>query len=210
MYLTIILKTTFLYFFIMLAYRIMGKKEVGQLGVIDLIVSILMAELAAISIEDDKSSLFISITPIVVLIVLQVGLSFISLKSSKFRSLIDGRPITIIKDGKIRFNVMSKLRYSLDDLIGQLREQGIESLENVNYAILENNGKLSVFEKCRNYPLPIIVDGDIDEFVLREIKKDKIWLYNLLNKKRIKLEDVFYAFYTQKGTYIITRNDLIK
>ena len=80
MYLSIILKTSFLYFFIMVAYRIMGKKEVGQLGVIDLIVSILMAELAAISIEKSSSSLFISIVPIAILVFLQIFLSYLSLK----------------------------------------------------------------------------------------------------------------------------------
>lgn len=209
MYFIIILKTTFLYFFILLAYRIMGKKEVGQLGVIDLIVSILMAELAAISIENSSSSILISIVPIASLVVLQVFLSYLSLKLPSIRKIIDGQPSVLIKAGKIKFKVMSKLRYTLDDLMGQLREQGVMSLEEVDYAVLENNGKLSVFTKDKNYPLPIIVDGYIDKDVLKEIKKDEKWINNLLNKKGIKLEDVFYAFYKHDGTYIITYKDLI-
>lgn len=209
MYLSIILKTSFLYFFIMVAYRIMGKKEVGQLGVIDLIVSILMAELAAISIEKSSSSLFISIVPIAILVFLQIFLSYLSLKIPSIRNMIDGHPTVIIKNGKVRFNVMSKLRYTLDDLISQLREQGIKSIEEVNYAVLENNGKLSVFEKDKEYPLPIIVDGHIDKFVLKEINKDEKWVMELLSKKNIDLDKVFYAFYKHNGTYIITYNELI-
>ena len=123
--------------------------------------------------------------------------------------MIDGHPTVIIKNGKVRFNVMSKLRYTLDDLISQLREQGIKSIEEVNYAVLENNGKLSVFEKDKEYPLPIIVDGHIDKFVLKEINKDEKWVMELLSKKNIDLDKVFYAFYKHNGTYIITYNELI-
>ena len=132
------------------------------------------------------------------------------MKNSKIRTFIDGHPSVIIKEGKVKFNVMSKLRYTLDDLISQLREKGVKSLEEVDYAVLETNGNLSVFQNTKEYPLPIILDGDIDFHVLKEIKKDKKWIDNMLNKKKIKLEDVFYAFYTKDRTYIIKKSDLIK
>ena len=209
MYFDIIFKTTILYIFIIIVYRIMGKKEVGQLGIVDLIVSILIAELAAISIEDDKSSIFISIIPIVVLVIIQVLLNYISLKSDKFRKLIDGSPTIIIKEGKIKFKEMSKIRYSLDDLITQLREQGIKSIEDVDYAILENDGKLSVFKKCKDFPMPIILDGNINNDVLKEIGKNTKWVYEILDRKKLKLDNVFYAFYTNDKTFIITKKDLI-
>ena len=209
MYLDIIFKTSVLYIFIIIVYRIMGKKEVGQLGIVDLIVSILIAELAAISIEDDKSSIFISIIPIVVLVIIQVLLNYISLKSDKFRKLIDGSPTIIIKEGKIKFKEMSKIRYSLDDLITQLREQGIKSIEDVDYAILENDGKLSVFKKCKDFPMPIILDGNINNDVLKEIGKNTKWVYEILDRKKLKLDNVFYAFYTNDKTFIITKKDLI-
>lgn len=209
MYLDIIYKTAILYIFIIIVYRIMGKKEVGQLGIVDLIVSILIAELAAISIEDDKSSVFVSIVPIIILVVIQVLFNYISLKSDKFRRLIDGNPTMIIKAGKIKFKEMSRLRYSLDDLITQLREQGIKSIEEVDYAILENDGKLSVFKKCKDYPMPIILDGIINQDVLKEIGKSDKWVDEMLKNKNIELENIFYAFYTQNKTFIITRNELI-
>lgn len=205
MYLNLIYKTTILYFYIVLSYRLMGKKEVGQLGIIDLIVSVLIAEIAAMSIEDNTKSIFISIVPITILVIIQISLSYISLKNAKIRKLIDGNPRVIINKGKINFSEMSKIRYSLDDLLSQLREQGIKSIEEVKYAILENNGKLSVFEKSNIYPLPLIIDGVIDYETLNNINKNQEWLDKLIRKKQIKLENIFYAFYTREKTYIILK-----
>lgn len=209
MYLNMIYKTVVLYFFVAIVYRIMGKKEVGKLGIVDLIVSVLIAELAALSIESEDRSIFMSIVPIVILVAIQVILGFITLKNNKIRNLIDGTPATIINNGKVNFSLMSKMRYSLDDLISQLREQGIGSIEEVNYAILENNGKLSVFEKNTDYPMPIILDGSIDYKVLREINKDDKWVMKILKDKEIKLEDVFYAFHSKNKTFIIKKSDVI-
>lgn len=208
MYFIIIWKTVFLYLFIMVGFRIMGKKEVGQLSVIDLIVSILIAELAALSLESHEQSILRSIVPITTLIIIQITLSYLTLKNSTIRTVLDGKPVVIIKDGKLNFSGMSKLRYSLDDLILQLREQGYQSIEEVSYAVLENNGSLSVFEGTHEYPLPIILDGVIDETVLHEIGKDKGWLMKLLDQRKITLENVFYAFYRKNKTFIITKSEL--
>ncbi len=207
MYINLVIKTTVLYVYIMLCYRLMGKKEVGKLGIIDLIVSVLIAELAAMSIESDETSILVSLIPIAVLVVIQISLSYISLKSVKVRKLIDGSPKIIINKGKVDFKEMSKLRYSLDDLISQLREQSIKSIEEVKYAILENNGKLSVFTDDNIYPMPIIVDGVIDNYTINNMNKDTSWVYNLLKKNNIKLENVFYAFYTKNKTFIIKKDD---
>lgn len=209
MYTNIILKTVVLYFFIILSYRIMGKKEVGKLGIVDLIVSVLIAELAALSIEEVESSIFISIVPIVVLVVIQVVFGYISMKNSKIRNFVDGTPKIIIKDGKLNFSVMSKLRYTLDDLLSQLREQSVKSIEEVKYAILENNGKLSVFDKNAEYPLPIIIDGVVDYVVLKDLHKEVKWITKMLEEKNLKLEDVFYAFYAKGKTFIIKKSDLL-
>lgn len=207
MYINLVIKTTVLYVYIMLCYRLMGKKEVGKLGIIDLIVSVLIAELAAMSIESDETSILVSLVPIAVLVVIQISLSYISLKSVKVRKLIDGSPKIIINKGKVDFKEMSKLRYSLDDLISQLREQSIKSIEEVKYAILENNGKLSIFTDDNIYPMPIIVDGVIDNYTINNMNKDTSWVYNLLKKNNIELENVFYAFYTKNKTFIIKKDD---
>ena len=186
----------------------MGKKEVGQLSIIDLIVSILIAELAAMSIEETERSIFVSVIPIALLVIIQVSLSLLTLKSNAFRKFIDGNPQILVNKGKVNFKQMQKTRYSLDDLISQLREQGIKNLDEVNYAILENNGKLSVFSDNNVYPMPIILDGVIDVDTVKNMNKDIDWVYNILNKNKLKLNEVFYAFYTKDKTYIIKKSEI--
>jgi len=212
-YIKIILRMSFFYFFIILIYRMMGKREVGQLGIIDLIVSILIAELVAISVEDGSKSLLSSVIPIMCLVVLQIVLSYTSLKSPKIRNLLDGQPTFIIKSGKVNYNEMIRQKYNLDDLLTQLREKGYRNIEEVEYAILENNGTLSVFgydRKKRNspIPMPIILDGKIQEDTLREMGKDDDLVYRMLDKRKIRLEEIFYAFYKDKNIFIIRYDDL--
>jgi len=143
--LIITVKTIFFYFFIILAYRIMGKREVAQLGITDLIVSILIAELVAISIENFNDTILNTVIPISLLVLLEVLLAFISIKSKKIRYFFDGKPSLIISNGQINYKEMVKLRYSLEDLLFQLRQNSIKSIEEVEYAFLESNGKLSIF-----------------------------------------------------------------
>ncbi|MDO4963446.1 MAG: DUF421 domain-containing protein [bacterium] len=209
MYFSLVLKTVFMYFFIIFVYRLMGKKEVGELSIVDLIVSILIAELVALSIETDNKSILVSVIPILVLVGVQILVSYITLKNEKIRDIIDGKPTVIIKNGKLNFTEMSKLRYSLDDLLTQLRLNGIKSIDKVKYAVLENNGNLSVFSDNDDYPLPLILDGVVDYNVLSEIKKDYNWLIKILKNKSLNLDEVFYAFYTNGKVFIITKNQLL-
>lgn len=206
-YLLVIFRTLVFYCIIILVYRFMGKREVGQLGIVDLIVSILIAECAAISIDNREESIFLYILPIAILVAVQIGMAFLSLKSNKIRDLFDGNPSVIIASGKVNFSEMMKQRYNLDDLLTQLREEHIRSIEEVDYAILETSGKLSVFKKdAKNvgqYPLPLILDGKIDGKTLKFIKKNKKWVDSVLKKDNVTLEDVFYAFYKDDKLYII-------
>ena len=208
----VIIRTIFFYLFIFVIYRIMGKREVGQLSITDLIVSLLIAELTVISIEDYEKSMLYSLIPIVILVLLQCILSYISLKKPKFRIFLDGNPSVIIKGGKINYNEMLKQRYNLDDLLVQLRDKGYRSIEEVEYAILESSGTLSVFPYDTGkspLPLPLILDGDIQEDTIKHLKKDKKWVYNFLDKKDIKLSDVFFAFYKDRNIFIIKNDDLL-
>ena len=212
-YIKIVLRTGFFYFFIIIIYRLMGKREVGQLGILDLIVSILIAELVAISVEDTSKSILTSVIPILCLVILQMFLSYASLKNDQIRSLLDGNPSFIIKNGKINYKEMIKQKYNLDDLLTQLREKGERNIQNIEYAILENSGNLSVFpyNQKRNkspMPMPIILDGKIQYKTLKEMNKDKKFILDLLEKDNIKLIDVFYAFYKDKSVFIIKYNDL--
>lgn len=211
-YIVILIRTVIFYFFILLLYRIMGKREVGQLGIIDLIVSILIADLVVISIENYNKSMLYTLIPISILAILQLILAFISLKKPKFRNFLDGNPSVIIKDGKINYKEMVKQKYNLDDLLVQIREKGYRSIEEIEYAILENNGTLSVFNYAKEktpLPLPLILDSNIQTDTLKHLKKDEKWVYNLLQKKNININEVFYAFYKDKNIFIIKTSDLV-
>lgn len=204
-------RTIFFYFLVVLAYRVMGKREISQLEIIDLIVSILMAELIAISIENMDDSIILTIVPIVALVILEIVLAKLSLKSRKFNELMSGKPSLLIVNGKIKFKELIKNRYSLDDILLELRQNGIKSLSDVEYAILEPNGKLSVFKynilKTKSdFPLALIIDTVIQEDTLKYLKKDKEWLINKLHSKNILLNDVFYSFYKNNKIYIINKN----
>ena len=213
-YIIVLERTVLFYVIITFLYRFMGKREVGQIGIVDLIVSILIAELAAISIDNREESVFLSIIPIIVLVLIQIVMSYISLKNAKVRDAFDGTPSVMINRGVVNFKEMVRQRYNLDDLLTQLREQHIRTIEEVDYAILESSGKLSVFQKENNkfgdYPLPLILDGVIQPETLTQIKKSKTWIERTLKDYQVKIEDVFYAFYKNKGLYIIKKSDLDK
>ena len=210
---TVLFRTLFFYFFVLVAYRLMGKREIGQLGVIDLIVSILIAELVAISIEETENPIYLTIIPIAVLVLLEIVFAYISIKSRKFRNIFDGKPSLIIANGKINYKEMIKQRYSLDDLLISLRMQGIKELDMVEYAFLEPNGQLSIFKynlfKLKSsYPMPLILDGSIQKGALKHIHKTEAWLKSELSNKNLTYEDIFYAFYKNKKIYIIKKTEV--
>ncbi len=128
----------------------MGKREIGELSILDLVVFIMLGDIAVVAIENTRILFCIFLLPMFVLLFLQVVLSFISLKSSNFDKLLDGQPSIIINNGKIDEKVMRKQRYNFDDLLTQLREQGIIDVNEVQFAILETSGKLSVIKKEQN------------------------------------------------------------
>lgn len=209
--LIVLFRTLLFYVIITLVYRFMGKREVGELSIMDLIVSILIAELAAMSIDKYKANLLITIVPIFALVIDQVVTAKVSLKSPKLREKIEGEPSVIINRGKVNFEEMLNQRYNLDDLLTQLREKGIKNLEEVDYAILETSGNLSVFlkGKDKNYPLPIILDGKVEEETLVQIGKSHEWLNKDLERKNTEIEKVFYAFYKNNNLFLI-KNESVK
>lgn len=192
----------------------MGKREIGQLSVQDLVVSILIAELVAISIEKHDETILFSVLPILLLVILEVIFGYISIKSYKFRKVIEGKPALIICDGKIIFKELIKQRYSIQDLLLELRMSGIKNIEDVEYAVLENNGKLSIFKYnfmkiSSSYPFPIIIDGVIQKDTLNYLKKDKYWIDDYLKKNNLKLTDVYYAFYKNDKLFVIEKDKSI-
>ncbi len=181
-----IVRTIFLYLLILIIFRLMGKREIGELSVFDLVVNIMIAEMAVMAIEETTTVMLHSVASIIVLMMIQITMARLSLKSKKFRDLVDGSPTIIINQGKIDEKAMRQQRYNFDDLLQQLREKDIHNIADVEFAILEPSGKLSVFEKDKmedDITLPLIIDGKIQMDHLRRIKQTELWMKQQLKKK---------------------------
>lgn len=204
---TIIFRTFLYYFLFLVLFRIMGKREVGELGINDLLVSVLFAEFATLAIEKYNEPLIVTLIPVGIIVGLEIIISYLSLKNAKFRELIDSKPSLIIKDGKINFKEMERQRYGIEDLLTQIRDKGIKSIDEIEYAILENNGKLSTFlyDNKNLYPMPLIIDGLIQYETLADINKSKEWLFKILKNEKTELDKVFYAFYKNNKCFIIKK-----
>ncbi|MCM3441999.1 DUF421 domain-containing protein [Metabacillus halosaccharovorans] len=187
-YLTILIRTLLLYFLIVFIFRVMGKREIGELSILDLVVFIMIAEMAVTAIEDPKDPLVHTVIPMLILMIIQISLAYISLKNQKIRHLLDGKPTIIINQGKVDEHAMRTQRYNFDDLMTQLRDKDINNVADVEFAILEPSGKLSVIEKQNKskkqteLQLPLIVDGIIQENNLDIIQKNNLWLRQQLKK----------------------------
>src|SRR5690554_1086021 len=140
-------RTILTYFIVFLMLRLMGKREIGKLSVFDLVISIMIAEIAVFVIEDPKKPLIEGILPMVTLVGIQILIAFVSLKSLWIRQAIDGAPSIIIDNGKIQRDEMKRQRYNLSDLLLQLRQNLVTDISEVAYAILETTGKLTVVKK---------------------------------------------------------------
>ncbi|MEN0663449.1 DUF421 domain-containing protein [Caldifermentibacillus hisashii] len=204
------LRVVVVYLLIVLIFRLMGKREIGELGIIDLVVFIMIADIAVIAIERYNESFFKPMLPMGILVLIQVIFSQFSLRSRNFRKLVDGEPIIIIKDGKIIEKQMKKQRYNFDDLLMQLRENNIRYISDVEFAILEPTGKLSVIKKEKNktgYTVGLIIDGELQEEKLSELNLNKEWLYDELNKRGIKnLKEISFCSYENGKLYIDKNN----
>lgn len=159
----ILLRTIIGYSLLVLLMKFMGKREIGQLSLFDLLILLTIVDIMVVGIENYKSNYLYAIIPMTLVAVIQKVIAYVALKNNKFRTMIDGNASVIIENGKINIKEMRKNRYNMDDLYSQLREKGYTSPTEINFAILENNGKLNVFPKGKNdyFPLPIIISGKL-------------------------------------------------
>ncbi|MGH1283548.1 DUF421 domain-containing protein [Bacillus toyonensis] len=209
---SIIGRTMLLYIIILIIFRFMGKREIGELSVLDLVVFIMLGEMAVVAIENTDKSLWHQLVPMTFLMCIQIILSVISLKFQRFRHLIEGEPAILINAGKIDEKKMKKQRYNIDDLMMQLREQGVGDVRDVEYAILEPSGKLSVFQKQKSkkskndtpiFTLPLIIDGEIQSNHLQMIEHTDEWLIEKL--KNLGYNDITQILYCsfQNGQFFV-------
>ncbi len=204
-------KTVLCYFFLLICLKIMGKREIGKISAFDIVVFFVISELFSLSLNEPEHSILRSIIPVAIIVILQLISAFISLKFPKFRRGMEGEMTYIIYKGKILQNEMKKQRYTIEDLLSQLRSKDIQSPEEVEYAILENNGMLNVIKKdqCELVsPDPLIMDGKINHTTLKRLGKEESWLIEELSKTSTPVpKEIFLALYLKSGFLIIPYED---
>lgn len=210
MVLSLITKTIILYLVVVAAMRVMGKRQIGQLQPFEFAVAVMISELAAIPLTEDGKDFYHSIIPIIVLLVFQLLISFMSIKGVRIREIICGRPSLLIRNGKILEKNMRKEMYTINDLLEQLRFYSIPSVRDVEYGILETNGQLSVLLKSNKRPVTpedlninpprecfdhdVIIDGKLIGRTLEKLNLKREWVDQQLKEHGITdYSHVFYA-----------------
>ncbi len=214
----VIIRTLILYLTTVIALRIMGKKQIGQLQPYELVVIIMIAELAAIPMQNTNIPLINGIIPIFILFASEVTLSYISLKSETARGVICGKPSILINNSEIMEDELRRLRYNINDLLEQLRLKNVTNIADVAYAILETSGQLSVILKSQNRPLQpkdmniitppdllpttLIIDGYVMDENLKKLELSIDWLKGELEKDGISdFNKIFFACLDSQGNF---------
>lgn len=217
-------RAALLYLILLASVRIMGKREIGALSPSDLVVAILIAELASVPIDNPNMPLWHGIAPILAIVAMQILFSYGSMRYLRLRYFLEGTPAVVIKNGEIIQSVMRQNRYNLDDLMQQLREKGWPDPADVEFAVLETNGSLSVIPKSQHRPvspadlgietayegLPhiFIRDGRVDDKALQECGLDRKWLENELRKRQMgSSAEVFLAVLNSKGELYVQKKE---
>lgn len=204
-------KTVICYFFLLLCLKVMGKREIGKISAFDIVVFFVMSELFSLSLNEPEHSILRSVIPVTIIVILQVISAFIALKLPKFRRGVEGDLTYIIYKGKILQSEMKKQRYTIEDLLVQLRSKDIQSPDEVEFAILENNGTLNVIKKDQCdlvTPDPLIMDGKINKTTLKRLGKDEEWLLEVLKEKSdLPVEKIFLAMQLKSSFLIIPLED---
>lgn len=209
----VFVRALLLYFVVVVVIRMMGKRQVAEMQPFELVIMIMIAELAATPMEDVGIPLINGIIPIIALLSIQVLISYFSLKSEKFRDFICGKPSILIHKGRIDQSELRRLRVSINDLLEALRNKDYFNISDVEYAILETNGQMSIVPKAdkrpvvisdlksdddiqdEELPVTLIVDGRLNDTKLKKAGYDKGWLMDQLRKQNIdNIESVFFAF----------------
>ena len=215
---TAFFRTIILYLLLMVGLRLMGKRQIGELEPSELVLTLIISDLAAVPMQDFGIPLVNGVFPIVILLCLSMVLSFINLKSVRFRAILCGKPAIIIRDGRLIQQAMNKTRLTIDELYEQLRGQGVTDLRTVKYAILETNGKISILLYAQENPvtpknlgtpvqddvlLPILLinDGRVMTDNLRASGRDMNWLEKQLKSRKLSSpREVFLLTVDEAGT----------
>lgn len=214
--LIVFIRTLILYAIVVIVMRVMGKRQIGQLQPFELAIAIMISELAAVPMQNTGIPLINGFIPILTLLAAQIAMSFIALKSVRARGIICGKPNILIENGKINEKNLRKEMYTLNDMLEQLRIQGSANIADVEYAILETNGQLSIIQKSQKrplspedlnistkyegLPLDFVIDGNVNHKNLEKANLDVQWLKSELRKLGINdLKEVLFASLDSEG-----------
>lgn len=221
--LTIFIRTVIIYFILTVIMRVMGKRQLGELDVGELVITIILSEIATYPISNPERPMLEAIVPIITLASLEILMSALILKVPFFKSILSSKPAVLVSRGIIDFKAMKKVRISLEELVSQVRQNGIYDLNEVDYAILEENGKMSVIPKNANRQPDksdlkvycpdtgimhlVISDGTVSSHGLDTIKKDRAWLDRKLSRLGIPINDIFCMTVDDSGRIFIQKKD---
>ena len=214
-------RTLLMYGVILAAVRVMGKRQISQLQTSELVVTLLISELAMLPIQEGNLPLWTGVLPMAVLVLCELLVSFGMLKSSRFRKLVCGSPTVVIQRGEILQNEMRRLRITTEDLMEQLRQNGVFYLEDVAWAIIETNGMMNVIRRPEEDPVTprqlqlkpeppvletsVISDGEVSLHSLKLVGKDRDWLDRRLKEQGIAVKDIFLMTARSDGKWRIIK-----
>ncbi len=222
MFVTLI-RTVILYIFAIVSIRIMGKRQIGELQPSDLVVTLLISQIISIPIQDTDIPLVNTMIPILLLVGFEIITSALNMKSIKFRSLMQGHPVVIINNGNLDQKLLKDLRFTVDDLLESLRQKDVFDISQVQYAIVETNGQLSVLLKPENdtvtredldlspapqgYKCPVVIDGKIveDDFKICNTSTEKI--NKIIKKEKLQIKEILLMTVDSVGNHTIIRKD---
>ena len=212
-----ILRTVILYVFIILAIRLMGKRQISDMQPSELVVTLVVSDIASLPMQNTSQPLLSGVIPVLVLVSLEIAASALMMKSRLFRRLICGNPVVVIEDGKLLQKQLKRLRMSAEDLFAQLRQQDIFSIDEVQYCIVETNGSISVLEKPQNrvptaqdlgvtiddkkLEAVVVCDGELLDDGLKLCSGSRMQVDNILQENNAMLSEVFILTLDGNGKY---------
>ena len=217
----IFFRTILIYLFLICVLRLMGKRQIGELQLSELVTALLLSELVSKPITDTNTPMSYAVLPILVLICLEIINTFVVTKCVPLRRFLDGTPSILIREGVLNQKEMSRVRLTVEELLAELRQKNIASISEVGYAIMEQNGRLSVFPKVANRAAtpedlqlspqekgvahPLVVDGHISQYNLNLCAKSEAWLLGRIRANRCTLKDVFLFTLDDAGNEFLIR-----
>ena len=222
--LTILVRTIIVYVILLAALRLMGKRQLGELEISELVTTLLISEIASLPIADQTIPVIHAVIPLVTILALEMALSLILLKCPRLKNLASARPTVLIRHGVLDQKELKRSRISLDELISELRQASVDTVESVDYAILEQNGKISILLKKAALPPTakdlniilkesgimhvLIADGHINDYNLSLLGHDRAWLTALLQRCGQCAADIFLLTADdEENLYIIDKEE---